>query len=233
MIQRERNGEDSVSFDYHAFHTVMSMYGQQGFPARAEAMLDEVCPEPPLADVSKQGAPPKGNSTLLSSYSFLTVINAWIKANNPERAEAILRRMCRCRDQQIPHVRLFPQNFIVVAACWNKSQQQQAGVRADDLLQLMELENVDAKNFELPRGIYVETMKNLASVGEGERAEALLRRVQPLFRKGSRVYLSLYRDVIHAWRQSQDPRASERIASLEAEITDRFPKRPMSSTSNS
>lgn len=221
MLERERNEEPSMCFDNIAFHTVMSMYGRHEHPSKAEAMLDEICQEA-LAEGNEKQVPPR---LILNSRSMLVVLRAWARHNNPERAEAILRRMCEYRDRKVPNVQPFPENFLVVAACWNQSQVTEAGKRADDLLQMTELENHGRTQIVLEKGIYLETMKNLARAGEGERAEALLRRVQSLFQKGklnTSVDLFLHRDVIQAWSQSKDPTANDHIASLEAEIAERF-----------
>ena len=220
ILEREKKGEASIALDNVAFHTVMMAHSRYGDPGRAEAMLDEICQEA----LVKGSENPFG--LILDSRSLVMVLRAWTNIRNPERAEAILKRMCQYRDQNVPNIMPLPLNFLSVVSCWNQSTDPLAGERADDLLQMLERENQGEEKVPVRKGFYLATMKNLARVGNGERAEAMLRRVQSQFeaeKPDTDVDLFLYREVIHAWSQSQDPNATDRIQSLETEIAERFP----------
>lgn len=225
MLERQKDGETSTLFDNAAFHAVMSAHCQVGDPDKAEIMLDEICHAVLEAAGSEN---PIGLE--LQNHSLNMVLGAWVRVNNPERAESILRRLCQYRDSCVPKVKPTIANFLTAVDCWNRSKDPLAGERADNLLQVLE-EEIQSRHGgrgAAKKDFYLMTMKNLAQVGDGKRAEAMLRRMQSVLRDEknyTRVDLFLYREVVHAWSQSQDPDADDRIQSLETEIAERFPSR--------
>jgi hypothetical protein len=157
------------------------------------------------------------------------ILSAWTDVNNPERAEAILRRMRAYRDRGVPNMALIGMNYIRVIECWNQSFDPSAGERADGILKLMEEDaqkKTKAHLYIARKGLYLAVMKRLAQSGSGECAESLLRRIQILFdveKSDTDVDQFLYREAILAWNLSDSPQAAERSKRLGEEMLERFP----------
>ena len=228
LIDRQNKGEDSVEYDYIAFCTVMNAYCKHGDPEQAEAMLNELC-----AEALQNRSSSKGK---LQIQGFLVVMRAWLRVDNPERAEAILQRICHYRDLKMPNISTMPDTYLSVVACWNRSTDTRAGERTDNILKQMEMDHDDLRIYEVGmiKDFYLQAMENLARVGDGERAEAMLRRVYDRYstneNANSPLDFFLYREVINAWRQSQDQKSEEHIKRLEDEMESTFPNQPKGKT---
>ena len=244
MLERFKNGEQDLVFDQVGFGILLNAYAQHGQPERAEKLLEEQCREI-LQEVegrsnsnsnNNDNTPdnPPRNTIVLNSKMFNTVLSCWARSNNAERAEAVLRMMCHVRDKGVENVKPISLNYVTVVDCWNRSDSPLAGERANDILQLME-SDPGTRGVAAGKGLYLEVMKHLARSGNGEKAEALLERVQTLFRdekSNTDVDLFLYHEVIQAWRQSGHSDAEDRIRKLEGEMSERFPSSKMKQASN-
>lgn len=215
VIERAKNGEGDLTFGSFMFHVVMQTHCHHGDPNHAENLLDQLCHE--VLEGQNE------YDWELSSLSFISVFGAWIRANDAERAEAILKRMCRYRDQNLANIQPIPKNYIDLIECWNRSGHPNAGERADEVLQMME---TDFSGVMAGKGLYLGVLKALAQSGSGQRAEALLRRVQVLSEdeiSNTQMDLFMYREVCLAWTKSNDPDAMKHVRRLEQEIAQKFP----------
>ncbi|CAB9531244.1 Pentatricopeptide repeat-containing protein (Partial), partial [Seminavis robusta] len=223
--QRAAAGEERIEYSSSIYHEMMSTYASHGAPEKAEEMLDELC------QTVLDGTTDNNQSNLeVNSRSMNMVLSAWARANNPDRAEAILKRMIDYRDRGLSGMAPIAMNYMRVIECWNRSSSSNplAGERADDLLKLME-NDAQRKSkthmFLANKGLYLAVMKRLAQFGSGERAGELLRRVQSLFedeKSNTAIDQFLYREAILAWKNSTSPNAAARSEVLEQELLQRF-----------
>jgi PPR repeat len=219
-------GKGDIAYSNEIRHEMMSTYAWHGAPQKAEDILDELIRA--VLEDSESGRN-TNNGLELNARSMNIVLRAWTDVNNPERAEAILKRMRAYRDRGVPKMAPVGMNYHRVIECWNQSNDPRAGERADGILQLMEEDAKQKTRAHLhiaSKGLYLAVMKRLAQSGSGECAESLLRRIQRLFdvaKSDTDVDEFLYREVILAWNLSDSPQAAERSRRLEEEMLERFP----------
>jgi PPR repeat len=219
-------GEIDIEYNSAIRHEMMSTYAWHGAPQKAEDILFELCRD--VLEESDVGRKPK-TSLELNARSMNIVLSAWTDANNPERAEAILRRMRDFRDRGVSNMTPIGMNYVRVIECWNQSDDANAGERADGILKLMEEDaqkKTKAHMYIARKGLYLSVMKRLAQSGSGECAESLLRRIQSLFdaeKSNTDVDQFLYREAILAWNLSTSPQAVHKSKALEEEMLERFP----------
>jgi len=224
LERSDEKGETDRSFNDYGLAALLQVYCQHGQPEKAEAIVEEA-----YNDFIAGKAPVEEFGIKLKTRTMVMMLNEWARLNHPERADAMLRRMRDLRDRGVVDD-LFSLHYLTVADCWNRSDHPSAGERADGILQMLETdENVVRSKASAQKGFYLIVMKQLARSGKGERAESLLRRIQSIFHKkekpNTEVDLFLYLEATQAWRQSEDPNATERIDALEMEMAEKFPKK--------
>jgi pentatricopeptide repeat protein len=156
-----------------------------------------------------------------NGITYLALINAWIGAGRPEKAEAVLKDMCSNHGVK-DSIPLERDLFHRVLQAWSA---QKSPRRAESLFLAM-AELHDRHGFDLkPK---VQTYNRLLNAWaksyeteSGERADLILRQMQEISVSGDKDVspdLISYNSVLNAWANSGDPTAVTRAEHLVLEM---------------
>jgi pentatricopeptide repeat protein len=156
--------------------------------------------------------------------TYLALINAWIGgAGRPEKAESILKDICKNHAMNDAAIRPDRDLFHKVLAAWSD---QKSPRRAESLfLMMVELHERHGYTDLKPT---VETYNRLLNAWAksmereaGERADLILRQMEDFARAGDKDVcpdLITYNSVLNAWANSGDPIAVTRVERLVLEM---------------
>jgi pentatricopeptide repeat protein len=158
--------------------------------------------------------------------SYNIVLRAWGKAGLPQKADGLLRDICRLyRNSQgsliAPHVDL----FITVIAGWAVSKDKEAPQRVEALLKLMEdlhdTEGLETKPNQIAYNAFLDCLARSRDPNAAHRAERVLRRMQDQWRagfEGIKPDVVSFTSVITAWSRSKHAEAPVRAEVLFREM---------------
>lgn len=162
-----------------------------------------------------------------SSNMYNAVLNAWARAGNPSKAEAILHEMIE-KSFHNPLCTPDSSTFSIVINAWSKSDRQDSAVNAENVLMLMEDHAVSRLKFSLrpSANIYSSVLNCWAKSNHPEapfRAEAILGMMKTKFAGGRLKFRPdevAYNTCMAAWARSGKASAPEEVERLFAEMID-------------
>lgn len=215
--------ESQVRPDALTYQGVIYTWAAAGKPYEAEGLLRRMYSE--YLEGDEKVRP--------ELHTFTTVIFAWAKSGRPEaaeRAEEILNAMKQVGPQYRREQARFggrdPREALeadtpcmnAVLSCYARAKTRAAAQRAEQILQEMKRAGpwVDIESYNM-------VVKAWASVGNAERAEALLDEAYQVYVKGNRRMMpstDICTTVIAAWAQSRAPNKVERAQAVMSKMND-------------
>ena len=192
---------------------------------RAQAILDSIC---------EQHESGGEDSLSPNDVSFSLCIHTWVKSNQPERAEQILRRKIKFAESNPEQEKKYSQ-VQVKPSDYNPIIQRFKGhdngpERATQLFEEMVQKYTSEENPELKPN--VATLNSLLDVyakcksrNMGGQAERVLNKMNQLHKEGKVCILPdviSYRSVIDAWIRMWDPAGPRRVDALVNEMIDKY-----------
>jgi hypothetical protein len=153
----------------------------------------------------------------LSVSIFNSAMDAYGKIGRPDGVQRILRRMDHLRKTDVRFRRLLPDAFSmsILATAWAKSQSPDAALKAEGILQYMELNGLS------PNTVTYNAILNAVAVGNRAdsalRAEDIVRRMKQRHEENGDdcdpdVYS--YQSLIQAWSRTLLPGAPQRAEQI-------------------
>jgi pentatricopeptide repeat protein len=215
--------ESQVRPDALTYQGVIYTWAAAGKPYEAEGLLRRMYSE--YLEGDEKVRP--------ELHTFTTVIFAWAKSGRPEaaeRAEEILNAMKQVgpqyRREQARYGGRDSREALeadtpcmnAVLSCYAGAKTRAAAQRAEQILQEMKRSGpwVDIESYNM-------VVKAWASVGNAERAEALLDEAYQVYVKGNRRMMpstDICTTVIAAWAQSRAPNKVERAQAVMSKMND-------------
>lgn len=220
------SGWERCQPDMAVYSCVMKCHIQsldKNAPHKVEALLRNI-----QATASSSRREGGGGIMSPDTICWNMALDAWAKAGNGPRAEALFEEMLQ--DYLDGKERAAVPNtitFTAVLSAWAKTQRNpQAPERAESLLQLMKqlYENgtlPDAKPNVISYSIVLDCLAYAKTSDAARRAESILREMEASDDLDVRPNVVSYNSVIKAWSFSRDPTAVSKVTALLKEMLEK------------
>jgi pentatricopeptide repeat protein len=162
-----------------------------------------------------------------SSFAYTTLLQAWAKAAEPERAAAVLTDMVHKFETGDLDWKPDTRAFNTVLQAWYRSARPDAAYKAEEGLASMHSLALSGRS-NLRSDLFTYSCVISAHVKSGrpesaERAHKLLQRLKELYAEtddaACRPNLRVYADVLCVWTRSRSPQAANIIEELILELS--------------
>jgi hypothetical protein len=149
------------------------------------------------------------------------VISGWCKADEPDRAESIVRFLCE-KTKVKPDIKC----FLEVVKAWSSRNTSEANKRAEKLLVLMkEIEGTSGTERSTATLDIMRILSRSIKGGDAQRSEDIIHRMQSQYYLGHsslKATTEHYNAALGAWSRSNEFESPDRAEALLLEMLERF-----------
>lgn len=218
MIDLHRAGATNILPDKFLFDHVLTSLAGTSRPQAAQRSENLLKLMHDVSSEFKRSGAKKPNE-----YSYLQVINAWSKSQEPEapkRAEEVFHRMLaqynETGDKSLaPNLR----HYTSLIACWARSKDPDAPNRAQTIFDAaVELHEAGDESFKPDRFLYVSLMRAWSDVGAASKVEAIFLTMYEEYSSSRQKSLMpnalMFNIMLAAWLRSDSPEAQHKATIL-------------------